>query len=218
LKRLLRDVLNKWWSGFGKELTVHRASLTIRKSEPMADLGEMRYPWYELVSGRDLEQGDILLGCPVFLIPPEAIREPGEHPITIQHQNVIIMSQSCDLAIRGDGRCGAEDVILATLYFRRELEKDRRFGKKAGWEDARKGKFPRYHVLNQCEIADPKIDYMLVDLGRVFTLSVDVVRDFAATDDKKRVRLLPPYREHLSQAFARFFMRVGLPVDIPRFV
>lgn len=30
----------------------------------------------------------------------------------------------------------------------------------------------------------------------------------------KRLRLLPPYREHLSQAFARFFMRVGLPTDI----
>ena len=25
----------------------------------------------------------------------------------------------------------------------------------------------------------------------------------------------PPYREHLAQAFARFFMRVGLPIDIP---
>ncbi len=32
-----------------------------------------------------------------------------------------------------------------------------------------------------------------------------------------RPRLLPPYREHLAQAFARFFMRVGLPVDIPAF-
>ena len=32
-----------------------------------------------------------------------------------------------------------------------------------------------------------------------------------------RIRLLPPYRELLSQAFARFFMRVGLPVDIPSF-
>jgi hypothetical protein len=33
----------------------------------------------------------------------------------------------------------------------------------------------------------------------------------------KRLRLLPPYREHLSQSFARFFMRVGLPIDIPPF-
>jgi len=31
-----------------------------------------------------------------------------------------------------------------------------------------------------------------------------------------RLRLRPPYREHLSQAFARFFMRVGLPTDIKR--
>jgi hypothetical protein len=33
----------------------------------------------------------------------------------------------------------------------------------------------------------------------------------------KRLRLLPPYREHLSQAFARFFMRIGLPVHIDLF-
>jgi hypothetical protein len=29
---------------------------------------------------------------------------------------------------------------------------------------------------------------------------------------------MPPYREHLSQAFARYFMRVGLPSDIPSFL
>jgi hypothetical protein len=33
---------------------------------------------------------------------------------------------------------------------------------------------------------------------------------------KPHKRLLPPYREHLSQSFARYFMRVGLPVDIPK--
>jgi len=31
-----------------------------------------------------------------------------------------------------------------------------------------------------------------------------------------RLRLLPPYREHLSQAFARYFMRVGLPSNIKK--
>ena len=29
--------------------------------------------------------------------------------------------------------------------------------------------------------------------------------------------IIPPIREHLSQAFARFFMRVGLPFNIPPF-
>jgi hypothetical protein len=27
-----------------------------------------------------------------------------------------------------------------------------------------------------------------------------------------------PYREHLAQSFARYFMRVGLPVNIPPFI
>jgi hypothetical protein len=32
-----------------------------------------------------------------------------------------------------------------------------------------------------------------------------------------RWRLQSPFREHFSQAFARFFMRVGLPAAIPAF-
>ncbi|MBM4033230.1 MAG: hypothetical protein FJ291_15815 [Planctomycetes bacterium] len=60
------------------------------------------------------------------------------------------------------------------------------------------------------------MDYMLVSLRRVYSLSVPLVRRFAASIPA-RVRLCPPYREHLAQAFARFFMRVGLPVDIPDF-
>jgi hypothetical protein len=183
----------------------------------MADAGMTPYPWYELVSGPDLQQGDILLECPVFLIPPEAVREPGRHPVTIDHQNVIVMTQSCDLVIHDDGKCNADDVILAALYFRDEMADDKSFGKAGNWEAARKGGRPRYHVLNKCELQDHELDYMLVDLGRVFTLSAGLLREFADADGKKRVRLLPPYREHLSQAFARFFMRVGLPVDIPAF-
>ncbi len=175
-----------------------------------------RYPWYEQVSGPELQQGDILLGCPVFLIPPDALGF-GEHVVTIERQNVIVISQSCDLALRADGSCGADDVILAALYVRHELKDDRTFGKNKAWEEARKGRFPRYHVLNRCEIPGCELDYMLVDLERVFTLSVAAVRAVATAEGRQRVRLQPPYREHLSQAYARFFMRVGLPVDVPKF-
>jgi hypothetical protein len=56
----------------------------------------------------------------------------------------------------------------------------------------------------------------IVDFRRVFSLPLTFVRQRAPrTGD--RLRLLPPYREHLSQAFARYFMRVGLPQDIPSF-
>jgi hypothetical protein len=35
------------------------------------------FPWYSVVRGLALEQGDLLLGCPRFLIPAEAGRADG---------------------------------------------------------------------------------------------------------------------------------------------
>jgi len=174
------------------------------------------YPWYAVVSGESLEQGDILLDCPVLYVPPGTLFQRGSPQIRVDRQNVIVMTQSCDLAIRGDGKCNADDVILAALYSKEELKDDKHFGKLHNWENARKGRMPRYHLLNKCEIDGHQLDFMLIDLGRVYSLSVDAVRDFARSKGE-RLRLLPPYREGLSQAFARFFMRVGLPVDLPPF-
>ena len=57
--------------------------------------------------------------------------------------------------------------------------------------------------------------YSVVDFHRIYTRPKDFIRDVASATDR-RVRVLSPYREHLSQAFARYFMRVGLPVDIDR--
>ena len=90
------------------------------------------------------------------------------------------------------------------------------FGKRTGWEEARKGRHPSFHVLNRCGLPGHERDFLLVDFTRVFTVDTSLVRELAATQGA-RLRLNPPYREHLAQAFARFFMRVGLPVDIPPF-
>ena len=54
----------------------------------------------------------------------------------------------------------------------------------------------------------------LVDFHRIFSLPLEFMRSLAQTRGP-HLRLLPPYREHLGQAFARYFMRVGLPADIP---
>ena len=37
--------------------------------EPPGSLPTSSYPWYRIVSGPELKQGDILLGCPVVDIP-----------------------------------------------------------------------------------------------------------------------------------------------------
>jgi len=59
-------------------------------------------------------------------------------------------------------------------------------------------------------------DYLIVDFHNVYSIHYDLLINIVQKQTK-RIRLLPPYREHLSQAFARFFMRIGLPVDIPPF-
>jgi hypothetical protein len=62
-----------------------------------------------------------------------------------------------------------------------------------------------------------KLDHRVVDFYDVFTLPVTFLEQWLKRKNKDRPRLRPPYREHLSQAFARFYMRVGLPTPIEKF-
>jgi hypothetical protein len=56
----------------------------------------------------------------------------------------------------------------------------------------------------------------VVDFLELYTLPRGLLEALLRSRGVPRVRLLPPYREHLSQAFARFFMRVGLPQPIDK--
>jgi hypothetical protein len=85
-----------------------------------------------------------------------------------------------------------------------------------GREDLRRGNLPGYHLLNRCALPGLETDFLVLDFRSLFGVPIAMARDLAKIQSPRR-RLLPPYREHLAQAFARFFMRVGLPVDIPAF-
>ncbi len=176
-----------------------------------------RYPWYDVVKGSDLQQGDIFFGCPIAQPTLSALENTSSaaQEVKVVEYNVIVLSQSCDLAIRKDGTCSLDHAILCPIYSREDMKDDARYKRKKAWEEARKGRYPSVHVLNECKIGR-KFDFMLVDLTEVLSIDVSTLREFAEKHDP-RVRLNPPYREHLSQAFARLFMRVGLPVDIPKF-
>ena len=69
---------------------------------------------------------------------------------------------------------------------------------------------------NQCFLnsfvgSAPRLELRVVDFHEIFTLPRDFLEEFVKRLSAPRIRLLPPYREHLSPAFARFLMRVGLP-------
>ena len=58
------------------------------------------------------------------------------------------------------------------------------------------------------------VEVSVVEFQDIFTVPRRYLEALYAQRGRDRVRLRSPYREHLSQSFARFFMRVGLPVPI----
>lgn len=174
---------------------------------------EPSYPWYAELNSDELQQGDVLLGCPVLHPPPGfGVSSSAERVqnLIVKNQNVIILTQSCDLQMQ-NGRCKSEHAVVGQLYFQQETP----WGK-AKWNQAKRGNMPAYHVLNRCDLARVHFAYSLVDLSKIYSIPATMLLQFVMSCGP-RARLLPPYREHLAQAFARFFMRVGLPIDIPDF-
>lgn len=169
------------------------------------------YPWYSAISGSDIEQGDLFELCPVF-IPTDESFESGVIDLDWEQRDLVVMSQTCDLV---KGREKVTEVLLCAVWNRSELISGH-LSTPRGLEDARRGNLPGFHVLAPCTLERMEREVRVVDFRRVYSLPVQFLRK-KAVDDGRRIRLLPPYREHLSQAFARFFMRVGLPVDIAPF-
>jgi hypothetical protein len=173
----------------------------------------MDYPWYDLVTGDDLEQGHLLESCPVFLPPEQLADGPlAEAVFRWEERDVIVLSQTCDLA---KGREKVTEVLFCPVWARPELTEGYLASPK-GMEEARRGNLPGFHVLAACALPAAVREVRVVDFRRVYSLPLAFVRRRAAAVPS-RLRLLPPYREHLAQAFARFFMRIGLPVDVPAF-
>lgn len=179
-------------------------------------------------------QGDLIEACPVLVfaeVPPieevtdaAALLKALQSSAGLQQVRTVVMSQACDLE-QGHVR----NVILCPVY---HLEDYRRL-----WEDAQRRRAQNITNNNwnkhTKEIKDGKvwnltmlsardvppsgglsIPHQVVDFHEVFSLPVDFLATWVRGAQQRRLRLRPPYREHLSQSFARFFMRVGLPQDI----
>ena len=90
---------------------------------------------------------------------------------------------------------------------------DPELGRRGAARQILKGRFARYLMLAGSTDPEVALGVRIVDFGRIFSLPKRYVQEFVASQGR-RLRICPPYREHLAQAFARFFMRVGLPQDI----
>lgn len=167
--------------------------------------------WYELAEGRALEQGDILFQCPVFvpLIPSFPFVADQEVLFDVAYYDMIVMTQSCDL----ENNKLSEVVLCAHWDVDTAKQKDKALAGSGALREVKSGRRPRYSLLNRSSLIQPLLNVRVVDCGKVFCLPLPFMRELAEHQGP-RLRLKSPYREHLSQAFARFFMRVGLPQDI----
>jgi len=173
-------------------------------------------PWYEAVRGESLAQGDILTDVrfPVLTGPFDDWQTMTSVPAEWVVNTVVILSQSCDLDIEHGE---AESVIVCPMYST-EAIKEQHLAKKPysakdltnRVEHIRKGNQPALHMLPPCRLPEHRRDTVIVNFWQTTTVPLQLIRAIVAAMDW-RLRLLPPYREHLGQAFARFVMRVGLP-------
>lgn len=183
----------------------------------------MPYPWYEKISGlpdgNELLQGDFLKGCPLILPPAEfrirSTDEAGagtEFAPEVMAFDVVILSQSCDLQEKK-----VDLALVGPVWTLDELgTAHEAFKSQKMREELRRGNLTGYHLLNVCDLDGLERAFCVVDFRRAFSLPLEYLRQLAG-EAGPRLRLLPPYREHLAQALARFYMRVGLPIGIPQF-
>lgn len=172
------------------------------------------YPWYQIVTDQSLEQGDFFFSCriPSFLPGMTNADEQEQIDIDLQEYDVVIVTQSCDLMASK-----VENVLVCPVCPISDAERwGEHFRTAKGKEDIRRGNVPGLHMLAECDLGSFGSPIRVVSFRQVFSLPFHQIKELADSTNH-RLRLLPPYREHLSQAFARFIMRVGLPVDIPNF-
>jgi hypothetical protein len=195
----------------------------------------INYPWYEELNfDAPLNQGDLIKSCPVltysaldFSAGQSAIKVL-EAAVIAQEVDCIVMTQACDLV-----HDHVREIILCPVYsvdaFRKTWEDQLRqkgqnptpksWGRKI--DEIREGRIWNLSLLNHRPEDQVKgesaIPFQLVEFHEIFSLPKAFLLLWIKYNPQPRMRLLPPYREHLSQAFARYFMRVGLPEDIPSF-
>ena len=174
------------------------------------------YPWYRVIEDDSLEQGDILRDFEI----PELVGSfsPGiaDYEVDLQFLDVVVMTQTCDLS---HGK--ARSVVLCPVLPLRDFLVAARGRGEHHWsrsdllEQLRQGVVAGYHLLNDFQAGSVQLPLSIVDFHEIYSAAATQVR-VAVSKNAARLRLCPPYREHLAQSFARFFMRVGLPTDISR--
>jgi len=189
----------------------------------------MPYAWYEEVPATaSLSQGDLLCECPVVAWSDDPSRqsEPLEQLLVAETVDCVVMSQACDLEhghIRNVIACPMYTLSDYKPLWKQAVEASKQNPTEKSWQkhlnDVSAGNIWNLAMINAHSPAEQsalRAEIRLVDFHEILSLPRIFLEAWTIRAGVPRLRLLPPYREHLSQAFARYFMRVGLPLDIEK--
>ena len=193
------------------------------------------HPWYEEAAcTARLTQGDIIEVCPVLAFAEEpavetsrgleGLRQGLDASAGVEPVRAILMTRASDLV-----HAHVRNVILSPIYHVADYrtlweEAERARGQNPtskSWEkhtkEIRDGKIWNLAMLRPHDVTGGQALNMpdqIVDFHGVFGVPLRFLAEWVRASGAPRLRLRPPHREHLSQSFARFFTRVGLPQEI----
>jgi hypothetical protein len=179
--------------------------------------------WWTQTALEDLAQGDLVKACDVLILPDEyglgrasgsGSEPPGQSEYTFRTElrDVVLMSQTCDMTpIPGK----LEPPRLVSVCAAAPL-KHTDFRTSDRRESLRQGRTEGLCLLACPGAVEDQENALVVDFREIFTLPYRYVLR-RARETAPRWRIEPPYREHLSHAFSRYFSRVALAEQIPRY-
>lgn len=175
--------------------------------------------WWTLTTSGDHEQGDLLFNLPV--VTAAAIEMDGEVPSVhsrVERIDAIIVTQTCDLANAKIPTVLVARVVPWAAFAKAQFDAGNHAVKSRNYIDGLvRSDIPPLALLHE-RTTRPSLPWSLADFRELYTIERQRLEDFVAQPgSKRRLRLDPPYKEHFAQAFARFFMRVGLPHDAAGF-
>ena len=139
--------------------------------------------------------------------------------VQVDQADLIVITQSCDLEHGGLSLVAMCPIWSIPAFEAAQAAHGRSRSAAASrdfWNNVRKGRSPTLHLLaSPTNPADAR-SALVVDFRAIYSLPFLYLTHHAAQVGD-RWRLRSPFLEHFSQAFARSFMRVGLPSSVPEF-
>lgn len=159
--------------------------------------------WFEPI-GDPLEQGDLLFDFPL----PVITYDPTDDKLGLAKakRDVILLTQSCDLP-----KSAQTEVLLATVFRYADLKEEDDNFKSSAFRDALR----RGVAVSEFALPPPPDgggEFLVVSFRKLQVIPKAYLLDHLPD---RSLRLRSPYKEYFAQAYARFMMRVGLPLPLP---